>query len=262
MDAGPIRSTARSLRLGAERARFELWAKRLDARLRRAGGRLALDAPHGAHFHELPRVEVLPYGGGDGGTFTLRLGRHVQLGRGLILEIWAAAQTTLELGDEVTFLAGTRARVWGGSIRIGPKARVRDYCFLDANGELALGAGVQLGSQVALHAAGSVQIADNVTIGERTSFFDSDHRHDGSDVASYEQPLAISPVIVGTNTFLGANAFLLRGVRIGANAMVAASALVRPGEYPGGYLYAGAPARSIRPLGAQLGARAGRQRDA
>ena len=187
MDAGPIRSTARNLRLGAERARFELWAERLDARLRRAGGRLELDAPHGARFHELPRVEVLPYGDG-GGAFTLRLGRHVQLGRGLIIEIWGAAQTALELGDEVTFQAGTRARVWGGSIRIGPQARIRDYCFLDATGQLTLGGGVQIGTQVALHAAQRVEIGDNVTIGERTSFFDSDHRHDGSDDAVIDQP--------------------------------------------------------------------------
>ncbi|CAN5446887.1 hypothetical protein BH20ACT17_BH20ACT17_02860 [soil metagenome] len=248
MDAGPIRSTARSLRLGAERARFELWAKRLDARLRRAGGRLALDAPHGAHFHELPRVEVLPYGGGDGGTFTLRLGRHVQLGRGLILEIWAAAQTTVEIGDEVTFLAGTRARVWGGSIRIGQKARIRDYCFLDANGELALGAGVQLGSQVALHAAGSVELADNVTIGERTSFFDSDHRHDGSDEAVIDQPRAIEAISIGANAFIGANSLVLRGARVGANASIAGASVVRRGEYPGGFLYAGSPLEAVRPL--------------
>jgi len=225
--------------------RFELWAKRLDARLRRAGGRLRLDAPHGAHFHELPCVEVLPYGAG-GGTFTLRLGRHVQLGRGLILEVWAAAQTAVELADEVTFQAGTRARVWGGSIRIGPRARIRDYCFLDATGELALGAGVQIGSQVALHAAGSVEIADNVTIGERTSFFDSDHRHDGSDDAVIDQPRAIEAITVGANAFIGANSLVLRGARIGANASIAGASVVRRGEYPGGFLYAGSPLEAVQ----------------
>jgi len=247
VDAGPIRTTARSLRLGAERVRFELWAKRLDARLRRAGGRLRLDAPHGAHFHELPCVEVLPYGAG-GGTFTLRLGRDVQLGRGLILEVWAAAQTAVELDDEVTFQAGTRARLSGGSIRIGPRARIRDYCFLDATGELALGAGVQIGNQVALHAAGSVEIADNVTIGERTSFFDSDHRHDGSDDAVVDQPRAIEAITVGANAFIGANSLVLRGARIGANASIAGASVVRRGEYPGGFLYAGSPLEAVRAL--------------
>lgn len=247
MDAGPIRSTARSLRLAAERARFELWAKRLDARLRRAGGRLQLDAPHGAHFHELPHVEVLPYGDGAG-TCTLRLGRHVQLGRGLVLEIWAAAPTKIELGDEVTFQAGTRARVWGGSIRIGPRARIRDYCFLDASGELSLGEGAQIGTQVALHAAQSVAIGDNVTIGERTSFFDSDHRHDGSDAAIIDQPRAIEPITVGANALIGANSLVLRGAHVGANASIAGASVVRAGEYPGGFLYAGSPLEPVRPL--------------
>jgi len=258
-----VRSSARALRLGAERSRFELWARRLDLKLRRAGGRLALDAPHGAHFYELPRVEIHPHGG-MAGTTTLRFGRHVQLGRRLILDLWAAADNVLELGDRARLQAGTRVQLHGGAVRLGCDTTIRDHCLLDAShgAEIVLGNHVQLGSQVALHAVERVLLGDNCAAGERVSIFDSDHRHDGSDVASYEQPLAISPVIVGTNTFLGANAFLLRGVRIGANAMVAASALVRPGEYPGGYLYAGAPARSIRPLGAQLGARAGRQRDA
>ncbi|MEA2244862.1 MAG: hypothetical protein QOD24_4418, partial [Solirubrobacteraceae bacterium] len=56
------------------------------------------------------------------------------------------------------------------------------------------------------------------------------------------------------NTFLGANALVLRGVAIGPNAMVAAGSLVRAGEYPGGFLYAGSPLRAVRPLGKVPGA--------
>src|ERR687893_1177516 len=99
---GRLRSTARRLRLGAERARFELWARRLNARLRRAGGRLVLEAPHGAHFYELPHVEVHPYGGSTG-TLTIRLGHHAHLGRGLILEVWAQTENLLERGDQAAF---------------------------------------------------------------------------------------------------------------------------------------------------------------
>jgi len=246
VDERSIRSAARSLRLGVERARFELWAKRLDARLRRAGGRLQLDAPHGAHFYELPRVEVLPYGGDGAGTFTLRLGRHVHLGRGLILEIWAAAQTAVELGDGVIFQAGSRTRVWGGTIAIGGRTRIRDYCFLDAVGELTLGHGVQVGAQVALHAAKRIEIGDMVTIGERTSCFDSDHRHDGSDQAIIDQPRAVEPIRIGTNAFIGANSLVLRGARVGARASIAGASVVRGGEYPGGFLYAGSPLKAVR----------------
>ncbi|MDP2712084.1 MAG: acyltransferase [Solirubrobacteraceae bacterium] len=261
MSASGLRSTARALRLRGERARFELWARRLDARLRRAGGRLKLDAPHGAHFYELPAVEVHPYGG-KAGTLTIRLGEHVQLGRGQILDVWAAADNTLALGDRVTFRAGTRIQLRGGSVRIGEDSTIRDYCLLDAmdGGEIVLGARVQFGAQVALHALQRVQLGDDAAAGERVSIFDSDHRHDGSSTTNYEQPVAIAPVVIGANTFLGANSLLLRGVRMGPNGMLGGSSLVRGGEYPGGVLYAGSPAREIRPLAPDLGARPAERR--
>ena len=139
---------------------------------------------------------------------------------------------------------------------------IRDYCLLDAmdGGEIVLGERVQFGAQVALHALERVQMGDDSAAGERVSIFDSDHRHDGSHTTNYEQPVAIAPVIIGTNTFLGANSLLLRGVRMGPNGMLGGSSLVRGGEYPGGFLYAGSPAREIRPLAADLGARPAERR--
>jgi acetyltransferase-like isoleucine patch superfamily enzyme len=255
MTGGRLRSAARAARLGVERARFELWARRLDAALRRAGGRLALDAPHGAHFYELPRIEVHPYGG-RAGTLTLRLGRHVRLGRGLILDVWAATDNVLELGDGATFRAGTRVQLHAGSVRVGSHTTIRDYCFLDASrdGEILIGSDVEIGQQVAIHAVERVRLGDRVAAGERVSIFDSDHRHDGSDVKAPDQAIAVTPVEVGSNTFLGAGALVLRGVTIGANGMVAAASLVRAGDYEGGFLYAGSPLRAVRPLGRVPGA--------
>jgi acetyltransferase-like isoleucine patch superfamily enzyme len=259
VNLGAVRSSARAVRLATERARFELWARRLDAALRRAGGRLEVQAPHGAHFYDLPRFEIHPHGPGAG-TTTLRFGEHVRLGRGLILDLWAGADNLLELGDGAWFKAGTRVHLRGGAVRLGRDVGIRDYCYFDASGggEIVLGDRVQFGSQVALHAVDRVEMGVNSAAGERVSIFDSDHRHDGGDVASFDQDLAVSPVILGENTFVGANAVLLRGVRIEGNALVAAAALMRHGEYPAGFLYAGVPARSVRPLGEELGARPGR----
>jgi carbonic anhydrase/acetyltransferase-like protein (isoleucine patch superfamily) len=254
MTGGRARSAARAARLGVERARFAAWARRLDAALRRAGGRLALDAPHGAHFYELPHIEVHPYGG-RAGTLTLRVGRHARLGRGLILDVWAAADNVLELGDAATFRAGTRVQLHGGKVSIGARTTIRDYCFLDASqdGSILIGDDVEIGQQVAVHAVDRVRLGDRVAAGERVSVFDSDHRHDGSDVKAPDQAIAVTPVDIGPNTFLGAGTFVLRGVRMGANAMVAAGALVRAGDYEGGFLYAGSPLRAVRPLGAVPG---------
>jgi acetyltransferase-like isoleucine patch superfamily enzyme len=246
---GDIRSAARAARLGVERARFEVWARRLDAALRRAGGRLELDAPHGAHFYELPKLEIHPYGPGDG-TLRLRLGEHVMLGRGLILEVWAAAQNTIVVDDRGTFRAGVRVQMRGGAVRIGRDARVRDYSLLEASGgEIVLGDSVQFGASVCLHATERVALGAHVTVGERTSMFDSDHRHDGSDAPVVDQPVRISPIEIASNTFIGANSVVLRGATVGPNCMFAAGTVIRGGEYPGGHLYAGSPPQAVRPLG-------------
>jgi acetyltransferase-like isoleucine patch superfamily enzyme len=244
-----VRSLARTLRLGTERARLQLWARRLDARLRRAGGRLVFEAPHGAHFYELPRVEVYPYGDAPG-TLTIRLGRHTHLGRGLILEIWAQTENVLELGDQAAFRAGERLQLRGGTVRLGRDVTIRDYGLLDVmrGGEILLGDHVQFGSQVALHAARLVRCGDHVAVGERTSMFDSDHRHDGSQAPVVDQPVAVTPVTIGANTFIGTNSLVLRGASVGPNCIVAGASVVRAGEYPAGFLYAGAPMRAIRPL--------------
>jgi acetyltransferase-like isoleucine patch superfamily enzyme len=253
--SGRARSAARAARLHIERARFVLWARRLDAALSRAGGRLVVEAPHGAHFYELPCIEVHPYGERPG-TLTLRFGRHVRLGRGLILDVWAATDNVLALGDGATFRAGTRVQLHGGTVSIGSHTTIRDYCFLDASkgGKILIGSDVEIGQQVAVHAVARVELGDRVAAGERVSIFDSDHRHDGSDVKAPDQAIAVTPVVVGANTFLGASSLLLRGVTMGPNGMLAAGSLMRAGEYPGGYLYAGSPPRAVRPLGKVPGA--------
>ena len=102
-------------------------------------------------------------------------------------------------------------------MKIGNDSTIRDYCLLDAmdGGVISLGQRVQFGAQVALHALELVEMGDDSAAGERVSIFDSDHRHDGGDMTNYAQPVAIAPVIIRTNTFLGANSLLLRGVRMG-----------------------------------------------
>jgi acetyltransferase-like isoleucine patch superfamily enzyme len=246
-----VRSTARAARLTAERARFELWSRRLDGALRRAGGRLDLQAPRGAHFYELPRLEIHPSGsnGGRPGRLTLRIGEHVMLGRGLILEVWAAAENTVDLGDRATFRAGVRVQMRGGAVRVGADARIRDYGLLEASGgEIAIGESVQFGAQVCLHATERIALGDHVTVGERTSMFDSDHRHDGSDAPVVDQPVAVAPISIGANTFIGANSLVLRGAACGRNCVFAGGSVVRGGDYPGGFLYAGSPPTAVRPL--------------
>ena len=203
-----------------------------------------------ARTSQLPSLEIHPYGGGAG-TLELHIGRDAMLGRGLILEVWAAADNVVELGDRATFRAGVRVQMRGGAVRLGNDARIRDYSLLEASGgEIVLGDSVQFGAQVCLHATERIALGDHVTVGERTSMFDSDHRHDGSDAPVVDQPVAVTPIEIASNTFIGANSLILRGAAVGPNCMFAGASVVRGGEYPGGFLYAGSPPRPSAPCAA------------
>lgn len=243
-----MRGAARSARLTAERARFWAWARRLDWALRRAGGRLELDAPHGARFHELPEIEIEP--GGEGGLLALRLGRHVKLGRLLTLQVWAGQRTEVDLGDRSTFQTGCRLVLRGGHLRVGSDVFVRDLTQLKVTGgELTLGDHVQLGRDCNLDCGRSIVLGARAGLAERASVVDSDHGHDGTDAFFMDQPLRSAPIAIGANTFVAANAVVLRGASVGPNAVVGAGAVVRAGELEGGWLHAGVPARPLRALG-------------
>src|SRR3954452_19293187 len=102
---GRLRSLAASARDAAKRARFRAWAAHLDIQLRRSGGRLVLDAPHGLEFDAPPALKVSMRGEGEG-TLTLRIGRNVTIGRNVLLEVWAPGTNVLELHDDSYVLDG------------------------------------------------------------------------------------------------------------------------------------------------------------
>lgn len=245
-----MRGAARAARLAVERARFRAWVRRLDWALRRAGGRLELDAPHGAHFYALPVIEVLPLGGGPG-TLSLRLDRDVKLGRLLTLEVWAGARSVLELGDRTTFQTACRLQLHGGRIALGEDVQARDFVQLKAKegGTLTVGARTVLSRDAVLHATHRIELGAHVGLGERASLIDSDHMIDGSDEPFLDRPLRTAPIVLGRNCAVGAGCVFLRGARVGANAAVAAGSVVRAGELEGGWLHAGNPAGPVRALG-------------
>lgn len=242
----PVRKAA----LAAQRGRFAVWARRLDWALRRAGGRLELHAPHGAHFYALPAVEILPEGG-PGGVLALRLGRDVKLGRLLTLEVHAGARNVLELEDRATFQTACRVQLHGGRIARVAGVQARDFVQLKCRngGELRVGEFAVLSRDAILHASERVDLGPHVGLGERSSIIDSDHTLDGSDEPFLHRPLRTAPIVVGRNAAISANCVLLRGVHLGANAALAAGSVARAGELQAGWMHAGAPARPVRALG-------------
>lgn len=226
--------------------RFRAFTIRLAVLLRRNGGRLVVDAPHGAHLDGPVRIRALPQGGG-GGTTTVRFGADVRLGRDVTLELWAMGDNLLELGDFCAVSDRVLVQLRSAKVTIGDRAQVRDAVILKSQGVLRVGRDVVLGAWSALHCARAIDICDGVGLGERVSVLDSDHTIGGTEHYLY-RPLRVEPVVIGERALLGANTVVTRGARIGRDSAIGAGAVVGRGSHPDGWLLAGAPARPIRAL--------------
>jgi acetyltransferase-like isoleucine patch superfamily enzyme len=228
-------------------ARLRLWAARLDLELRRRGGRLELDAPHGLRFDAPPHLKVVMKGEGAG-TLTVRVGRNVTIGRNVMLEVWAQGTNLLELHDDSYILDGVRVMLRSGTIVLGPRSNLRDYVLVKSEGELLLGEEVSISYGAVLHCTERIELQDLVGTGERVTMIDSEKRHDGTDTHFLRQPLRVAPVVIERNTFIGANAVITHGTHVGRNAVIGAGAVLTGGDYPGSSIIAGAPAKVVREL--------------
>jgi acetyltransferase-like isoleucine patch superfamily enzyme len=248
-----LRSTAAAARDAALRARFRAWALHLDIEMRRNGGRLVLDAPYGLLFDAPPSLKIHQRGEGDG-TLVLRVGRGVSLGRNVQLEVWAQGTNVLDLGDDSYVLDGVRLSLRSGTIQLGPGANVRDYSMLKSEGRLLLGREVTVQYGNYLHCTQHLELKELVGTGERVTMIDSEKRHDGTDTHFLRQPLRVKPVVLERNVFVAANAVITHGSHVEANSVIGAGAVLTGGEYPGGWIIAGAPAKPVKQL---PGARSG-----
>jgi acetyltransferase-like isoleucine patch superfamily enzyme len=224
--------------------RFRWWALLTSIRLRRLGGRLVLESAGTPRVRGPLRIET----GERPGTLTLRFGRDVTIGRECILDLADAADGLVELGPGAVLQSRVRLQPWGGAIRIGAHAQIRDACELKSRGELRVGERVICSRNATLHCHESITLGDCVTLAERVTVTDSDHGDDGSGTWFMDQPVRADAVVMGRNVLCGTNVVVLRGARIGANTVVAAGAVVTGGEHPSGWLIGGIPAKSLKPL--------------
>lgn len=151
----------------------------------------------------------------------------------------------------------------GSSIRIGEYAKlISDPCMTD----LAVNHAVTLrtlskesliviGNDVGISggticAVRKVLIGDGTMLGANVIITDTDfHPADSADRRYKPIPKSKDgdEVIIGTNVFVGTGAIILKGTTIGNNSVIGAGSVVK-GEVPPNSIFAGNPARHIRPI--------------
>jgi acetyltransferase-like isoleucine patch superfamily enzyme len=152
---------------------------------------------------------------------------------------------SIVLGERVSLLAAWRSN----------RAGLTNPVLLETLGKGMIRIGDDSGgSAVVISSRSGVTIGKNVCLGANVRIYDHDfHPLDSGKrrLSRNEQAahLRTEPVTIGDEVFVGANAFILKGVTIGDRSIVAAGAVVFRGDYPPDCIISGNPAVVMRQKG-------------
>lgn len=125
--------------------------------------------------------------------------------------------------------------------RVEPGAILREGVEIGDNAVIMMGAIVNIGAKV----GEGTMIDMGAILGGRATVGKRCHIGAGAVLAGVIEPPSATPVTVGDNVLVGANAVVLEGVQVGAGAVIAAGAVVTQ-NVPENAVVAGAPARIIK----------------
>jgi len=181
----------------------------------------------------------------EGDWFGGKVPENIEAGEGSVIDstfcfkhYFASGPIGLRVGRRVTIWRTSLAVDRDGIVEIG------DYCYL-TNASLVCSSRITIGSYVMI--AGGVTIAD------------SDF-HPMAPAARLADSIALSPignrsvrpeidtrpVVIGDDVWIGFNAVILKGVHVGAGAVIEAGAVVAHDVRPGATV-SGNPARQVGP---------------
>lgn len=155
-------------------------------------------------------------------ALTERLNRIPFAEAAAIREVWSELTGTPV--DETFSLIPPVYSEHGLSIRVGRNVFINQGCTLND--------------------IGGIEIGDDVLVGPRVSLITSGHPLDPDQRRSQ---IVAAPIVIERNAWLGAGATVLHGVRVGADSVVAAGAVVTH-DVPRRTLVAGVPARALRSI--------------
>ncbi len=116
--------------------------------------------------------------------------------------------------------------------------------YTDCGLNITVGRAVFIGYQCAFTGHAAINIADQVMIAHKVNLVTAGHPVEPDKRRAY---ITAEPITIETNVWIGAAATILPGVTIGADAVVAAGAVVTH-DVPPATLVAGVPATVIRKL--------------
>ncbi|MGD9737130.1 MAG: DapH/DapD/GlmU-related protein [Solirubrobacterales bacterium] len=144
-------------------------------------------------------------------------------------------------GRRLELEVSRRGRVrFGRFVWIGDGTKIRCH-----EGEVEIGRKTVIGQECTISAYQRVRIGEQCVIADRAMFIDFDH-----GVVEVERPIRLQGIYkrdveVGSNVWIGYGACILRGVRVGDNAVVGTNSVVTR-DVPANAVVGGVPARVLR----------------
>ena len=145
------------------------------------------------------------------------------------------------LGPRLQLQIGRTGEIsFGRFVWIGAGTKIRCH-----EGRVEIGAKTVLGQECTISAYQRVRIGEQCVVADRAMFIDFDHAVDDPERPVRLQGIYKRDVIVGSNVWIGYGAQILRGVRIGDNAIIGSGSVVTR-DIPANAVAAGSPARVVR----------------
>ena len=130
--------------------------------------------------------------------------------------------------------------------RLGDNSVVESFaCINNAVGDVIIGDYTRIGLHNTI--IGPVTIGSHVNLAQGITVTALNHNFEDTNKRIDEQGVSTTPVTIGDDVWIGANAVILPGVHIGNHCVVAAGAVVTK-DVPAHSLVAGVPAKIIKQL--------------
>ena len=111
----------------------------------------------------------------------------------------------------------------GGTININKKCMFDEGTLIRATkGKIDIGREVYINRNCNIICRNSISIGNKVTIGPNVCIYDHDHNYKKYKNEKYNT----LPILIGNNVWIGANAIILKGIKIGDNCIVGAGTIV------------------------------------
>ena len=144
----------------------------------------------------------------------------------------------------------TKAQVHTDKLVVGAQSWIAGYAIV--RGDIEIGENASINPYACI--SGNVKIGNGVRIASHVSIVGFNHGFDDIETPIYRQPLTSLGVEISDDVWIGANAVVLDGVKIGRGAIVAAGAVVAK-DIPAMAIAGGVPARVLRYRGDKVHAK-------